>query len=84
MRFFLSIAIATMCAAGCASTTSAQATYDASRHIIDMAQAGKAAADRCKEGGDGALLCPKVAEAFDDISDVAKQLRETAAKEGAK
>lgn len=69
-------------AAGCGPAVDPQSAYNGSRHIMETAQAGKAAAVLCKQGDAGAALCPKVMEAFDDISTMAKAINENAEKAG--
>jgi hypothetical protein len=61
----------------------ARATFNATRNIVETAQAGKAAAAQCKQGGTAAAtFCPKVDEAFDSITTVAKAINENAEKAG--
>ena len=69
-------------AAGCGPQVDPHSAYNGTRHIMDTAQAGKAAAILCTQGDAGAALCPKVIQAFDDINTVAKGLNENAEKAG--
>jgi hypothetical protein len=82
MRTVLLTLSALAALAGCGGAVDAQAAFDASRNIINTAQAGKAAAAQCK-ADPKSPLCPKVEEAFDSIAQAAEGLKGAAEKKGA-
>jgi hypothetical protein len=70
-------------AAACGPKMDARSAYNASRLIVETAQAGKAAAAQCKQGGNAAAtFCPKVDDAFNNIADAAKGINQNADQAG--